>query len=107
MYRLRLRFENDEVVDHPVQTMITMGRRDNANHKQIDIDFASFGIGQVSRLHAFIYADEKGLQVQDFNSRNGTFLNGYKLIPMQRYPLNTGDVLSLGQIPVQVELILD
>lgn len=107
LYQLRLRFENGDTVDHPIQGVIAMGRRDNVNQQQIDIDFASFGIGEVSRLHAFIYADEKGLQIQDFNSRNGTFLNGYQLIPMQRYPLNTGDRLTLGRIAVWVEFILE
>jgi len=104
LYQLRLRFENGDGIDCRIQSVISLGRRDSVNHQQIDIDFASFGIGEVSRLHAFIYADERGLQVQDFNSRNGTFLNGYKLIPMERYALKTGDMLTLGRIPVWVEL---
>ena len=107
MYQLRLRFENGDTVDCRIQSAIVLGRRDSANHQQVDIDFASFGIAEVSRLHVFIYADERGLQVQDFNSRNGTFLNGYQLVPMQRYPLNTGDMLMLGRIPVWIELAME
>lgn len=107
MYQLRLRFENGDTVDCRIQSVIALGRRDAANHQQIDIDFASFGIGEVSRLHVFIFADEHGLQVQDFNSRNGTFLNGYQLIPMQLYPLKLGDMLTLGRIATWVEPALE
>jgi pSer/pThr/pTyr-binding forkhead associated (FHA) protein len=107
LYQLRLRFENGDTLDCRIQAVIALGRRDNTNQQQVDIDFANFGIGEVSRLHAFILADERGLQLQDFNSRNGTFLNGYKLIPMQHYPLKTGDMMTLGRIAVWVELRIE
>jgi len=50
----------------------------------------------VSRKHAkFTYRNGRWY-VQDLGSTNGTYLNGVKLIPMQDFPLNNGDKLSLS-----------
>lgn len=86
----------------PEQSIISLGRRDEANQKQIDIDFAQLGENGVSRLHAILYISENGLFIEDFNSRNGTFLNHYQLIPLRRYRIKAQDMLKLGRI----ELIL-
>ena len=88
----------------PQQAIISLGRRDDANHQQIDIDFAELGENGVSRLHAFIYITDKGIFIEDFNSRNGTFLNHYQLLPLRRYPLQEQDVLKLGRIELIVHL---
>jgi len=36
------------------------------------------------------------LQLKDKNSKCGTFINGEKLIPTQKYPLNHCDRLDIG-----------
>ena len=51
----------------------------------------------VSRLHARIEAGEKGLYVRDLNSRNGTCVNGKKLLPNEAEPLREGDQVSFGR----------
>ncbi len=86
----------------PEQAIIALGRRDDANHQQVDIDFAKLGENGVSRLHAFIYKDEEGIFIEDFNSRNGTFLNHYQLLPLRRYPLKEQDIVKLGRIELIV-----
>lgn len=51
----------------------------------------------VSRIHARIEAGEKGLYVRDLNSRNGTCINGKKLLPDESAPLREGDQVSFGR----------
>lgn len=51
----------------------------------------------VSRLHARIEAAERGLCVRDLNSRNGTCVNGKKLLPNEAEPLREGDLVSFGR----------
>lgn len=51
----------------------------------------------VSRLHAEIQVEESTYYIIDVESANGTFLNNVKLEPKQRYPLNIGDKIDLGQ----------
>lgn len=91
-------------IPSPEQAVISLGRRDEANHQQIDIDFAQLGEHGVSRLHAFVYTTDSGLFIEDFNSRNGTFLNHYQLIPLRRYPLKQEDILKLGRIELIVHI---
>ena len=91
-------------IECPEQAIIALGRRDDANHQQIDIDFAQLGEHGVSRLHAFIYIKEDGIFIEDFNSRNGTFLNHYQLIPLRPYHLKQADRLKLGRIRLSVHL---
>jgi hypothetical protein len=51
--------------------------------------------GNVSRLHVLVRVEANRCYVQDQNSANGTFLNGYRLGP-DWYPLNSGDALVVG-----------
>lgn len=101
-----LYFETDTgfKIPCPEQTAIALGRRDDANHKQIDIDFAELGENGVSRLHAIIYNTEEGVYIEDFNSRNGTFLNHYQLIPLRRYALQQKDILKVGRIELIINI---
>lgn len=89
-------------IECPEQNIISLGRRDEANQQQIDIDFAELGEPGVSRLHALIHVNENGVFLEDFNSRNGTFLNECQLLPLRHYPLAHQDKLKIGRI----ELIL-
>ncbi len=52
----------------------------------------------VSRLHAEIDSDEKGIMITDLNSTNGTYLNGELLVPKEKYLLNEGDTVVFGQV---------
>ncbi|GAB5492964.1 MAG: hypothetical protein Phog2KO_31790 [Phototrophicaceae bacterium] len=104
MTAIRFETENGIVIDCPEQAIISLGRRDDANHQQIDIDLAQLGEHGVSRLHAFIYITDKGCFIEDFNSRNGTVLNHYHLIPLKRYLLQSDDKLKLGRIEVTVHV---
>lgn len=51
----------------------------------------------VSRLHACFEAGENGICLRDFNSRNGTIVNGQKLLPNEAVLLHDGDTVRFGR----------
>jgi serine phosphatase RsbU (regulator of sigma subunit) len=56
----------------------------------------------LSRQHARIVRDNNGgLSVEDLGSRNGTFLNGERLVSIQ--PLKPGDRITVGGVTLKVE----
>ncbi|MDZ4818052.1 MAG: FHA domain-containing protein [Planctomycetota bacterium] len=54
----------------------------------------------VSRHHCAILIDNEKVAVRDFNSRNGTFVNGEKVVGERA--LKTGDQLSIGQLVLEI-----
>ncbi len=55
----------------------------------------------VSRHHCAILVDEGAVTIRDFNSKNGTFVNGEKVVGQRS--LKTGDKLSVGQLVFEVQ----
>jgi pSer/pThr/pTyr-binding forkhead associated (FHA) protein len=97
---LRLNFADGTSKVYAANNVLGLGRRDADNQQQIDIDLVFSGI---SRLHAFLYIEEERVFIEDFNSRNGTFLNCYELIPLKRYEVREGDSLRLGRASFTLE----
>lgn len=60
----------------------------------------SLGIAHLSRKHARLQVTDRGLQVEDLNSANGTFVNGQK---MERAMLKPGDQVRFDSISFCVE----
>jgi pSer/pThr/pTyr-binding forkhead associated (FHA) protein len=54
----------------------------------------------VSQLHARLFRDPKGLNIEDLGSTNGTYLNGRKVGGPAR--LKKGDRLRVGPIELEV-----
>jgi hypothetical protein len=54
----------------------------------------------VSQLHARLFRDEKGLNIEDLGSTNGTYLNGRKVGGPAR--LKRGDRIRVGPIELEV-----
>lgn len=78
-------------LDRPVTTI----GRSSAN----DLPIAD---KMLSRQHARIVKDgDGGLTVEDLGSRNGTFLNGERLVSLQ--PLRSGDRITVGGVTLKVE----
>jgi hypothetical protein len=50
----------------------------------------------VSRLHCTIVEEDGAFFLRDDQSANGTYLNGVRLVPMDRNPLKDGDEIQLG-----------
>ena len=89
-----------------LQEEMVIGRRDPNGEVIPDLDLTTYGAYQlgVSRRHAIIRAVEKRLNLFDLGSRNGTYLNGYKLSPHQPAPLRDGDEIRVGKINMTIKV---
>jgi hypothetical protein len=59
----------------------------------------------VSRCHAVIgYDAQQGFYLMDVGSSNGTFLNQQRLVTMQRYVLESGNIITISHISIEVFL---
>lgn len=82
---------------------ILVGRSDPVRDIYPDVDLALYGGEQagVSRLHLRMVYRPEGVQIEDLNSTNFTYLNGQRLQPGQWYPLQPGDILRLGRLTLE------
>jgi len=91
-----------EAVEIASQSLILIGRQVSNKH-QVDLDLSKFGAQSgVSRTHVAIQITHSAVFVRDFESRNGVFLNGEILQPMEDYILRDGDELKLGAVKLRV-----
>ncbi len=82
----------------------TLGRTVEGQPILPDVDlspFDAFTLG-VSRLHAALRIINGELVLTDLGSSNGTRVNGQKIVPHVDYPLNHGDIITLGKLKIQV-----
>lgn len=82
-----------------------VGRADPASkwYPQVDLSPHDGLAGGVSRRHASLTWVDGTLYVED-SSSNGTLLNGARLVPGQRVPLQSGDELMFGRIYARVKI---
>lgn len=59
----------------------------------------------VSRRHVSISIRENRVYVTDLHSLNHTYLNGRLLAPDEPCPLQHGDMLVLGSLPLRVDFV--
>lgn len=79
------------VLDRPV---VTIGRS--------SINDLPVADKMLSRQHARIIKDGNGgMTIEDLGSRNGTFVNGERLVSVQ--PLRSGDRITVGAVTIKVE----
>lgn len=92
----------------PLKPEILIGREDANSDVFPEVDLTPYGALRkgVSRCHAKITCHDDELTVEDVGSVNGTFLKGHRLIPYQAMPINSGDVLQLGTLVLQVHFDL-
>ena len=60
-------------------------------------DLDAFNLG-ISRRHAMLRRADSGFDLLDLSSRNGTWLNGERLIPNKPYPFASGSQTRLGRM---------
>ena len=60
-------------------------------------DLDAFNLG-ISRRHAMLRRADSGFDLLDLSSRNGTWLNGERLIPNKPYPFFSGSQTRLGRM---------
>ncbi|MGH2536467.1 MAG: FHA domain-containing protein [Candidatus Promineifilaceae bacterium] len=83
-----------------------IGRRDPAQQLEPEVDLsgdqgAEYG---VSRLHAVLQISAGRVTITDLESKNGTLLNQHRLAPGAPFPLEDGDELHLGRLPLSIRL---
>jgi len=97
-----------EVVFDLVDEMM-LGHSHTGHNGYTGIDLSPFDVYEmgVSRRHAILQLDNDRLVVIDNHSTNGTQLNKKQMQPGVAYPLRNGDVISLGLLDLQVELLIN
>ena len=58
---------------------------------------------QVSSRHALLHKVQNQIFVEDRGSANGTFVRGHRIAPGQRVPVQTGEKIYIGPMPLQIE----
>jgi ABC-type multidrug transport system ATPase subunit/pSer/pThr/pTyr-binding forkhead associated (FHA) protein len=58
---------------------------------------------QVSSRHAFLHRIQGQIFVEDRGSANGTFVRGARVAPGQRVPVQSGEKIYIGPMPLQIE----
>jgi FHA domain/zinc-ribbon domain len=71
-----------------------------------DVDLTPYqaSASGVSRLHAVVKRKGKRVVVMDFNSSNGTYINGRRIRPDVEETLRHGDIIALGALRIQILL---
>jgi len=105
-YFQRIRFLIDgKNLDLPVSANLTVGRADpGSTDQRPDVDLMPFDAIDkgVSRNHISLTWKNDLIYVADLESRNGTHLNGQRLMPGIARLLRDGDELLIGQLAVRI-----
>jgi hypothetical protein len=82
----------------------TIGRSAEDQPILPDVDLAPYHAYDygISRLHASIKISSPYALLTDFDSANGTQLNGQKITPNKPYPITHGDIFILGKLKIQL-----
>lgn len=85
---------------------ITLGRVSEGQPIVPDLDLTPYKAYEagVSRMHACLHLEGQSLTVTDLGSANGTRINGRQITSHIPYPINHGDILTLGKFKIQVLL---
>lgn len=82
-----------------VENELVIGRKvEELSEPFLDLsEEGAFDMG-LSRRHALIRRTDAGFEIVDLDSRNGTRLNGERLVPHKPYPLASGSNLRFGRM---------
>lgn len=99
--RLKLRNGPKAQAVFPLHRPSQIIGRNIVHYPSVDIDLSDYEIGKppmISRQHALLEWINGTLQICDLNSRNGSWVNGQKLIPRQPDKISPFITLSLGNL---------
>ena len=83
---------------------ITIGRKPRPDDPPVTVDlepYEGYELG-VSRHHCMMKFFNDKLMLVDLDSINGTFVNGKRAIPLQRYQLVDGDTITIGRLTIEL-----
>jgi pSer/pThr/pTyr-binding forkhead associated (FHA) protein len=86
------------------QNEYSLGRAVKGQSILPDVDLSPYEAYSqgVSRLHAALKLNNHRVFLTDLGSSNGTRVNGQKVMANTDWPLNHGDVVTLGKFKIQV-----
>jgi pSer/pThr/pTyr-binding forkhead associated (FHA) protein len=86
---------------------VFLGRTHPSNIVDPQVDLTAYDARSkgVSRLHAAIKRDQAGWWITDLNSSNGTWINGQRLAPHQRYQLKGVNDVQLARLTFRITLV--
>lgn len=96
------------IIPAPAQRQFVLGRADDSTGYTPDVDLTDYGAQAkgVSRRHAQVTTANNRVTLRDLDSANGTFINGDRATPQVEHRLYHGDILSLGQLDLQLNFIV-
>ena len=96
--------ENGQILPLGQQDEFTLGRVSEGQSIMPDIDLTPYDAyaNGVSRLHLVLKRGTDQATLVDLGSSNGTYLNSQRLEPNAEYTLTHGDILSLGNLKIQI-----
>ncbi len=96
--------ENGDILPLAGRMEYTLGRVAEGQPILPDVDLSPYDAYTqgVSRLHASLKVTNQRVFIIDLGSSNGTRVNGQKIAPNVDYPINHGDLVSLGKFKIQV-----
>jgi FHA domain len=90
-------------VPHHKLSEVVIGRSKEHATNQPDVSLAALPDSHlVSRLHAILKLHNQILMLVDQGSKNGTFLNGQRLLPEQARIVRDKDIIRIGLISLKV-----
>lgn len=106
----KLRFvvlDTNDMFDVSIRLYMVIGRKTNPRDRKVDIDLTPFAKRDhgVSRYHSYIQVVDSRITITDFNSTNGTYINGKLLKASTPYRLRHGDQIRLGNLELKVLFI--
>jgi pSer/pThr/pTyr-binding forkhead associated (FHA) protein len=86
---------------------VNIGRVDPSStvFPEVDLTNDEDALKSVSRRHARIFLRDSAVRLEDLGSINGTHVNGRKLDPYMPEVLHDGDILQLGRVSIEVNLM--
>lgn len=93
--------ESGQEIALVTENKFILGRKvDNVEETIVDLSaYGAYGLG-VSRLHVLVRKTEKGYEICDMDSTNGTWLNDEELAPNKFYPIASGAHIRMGKMHI-------
>ncbi len=90
-----------------VRGATVIGRADETSGEMPQFDLAPYGATEagVSRRHAVMIPTDDTLALMDLDSTNGTFINGVRVEPGQKYALRAGARVAFGKLQLKVRVV--
>jgi len=94
-------------IEIPLNRAVHIGRVDPVLDVFPEIDLSHEGelSKSISRRHATVARQDDIVVVEDTGSVNGTFVNGRRLDPYLPEVIKSGDILQLGKLQLEIEII--